>query len=98
MPTPIETWALALALLLAFGVAAVAPTIKSDKANRAGSLEAAPSCSAIIRPTARASPPIAARNRAPACKNNEPWMEVVHVKGLEIFHRVVPCHWLDLPT
>jgi putative SOS response-associated peptidase YedK len=25
-------------------------------------------------------------------------MEVVHVKGLEIFHRVVPCHWLDLPT
>jgi SOS response associated peptidase (SRAP) len=22
----------------------------------------------------------------------------VHVKGLEIFHRVVPCHWLDLPT
>ena len=72
MPTPIESLALALALLLAFGVAAVARNDQVGQGQWCWSLRAARH-RLRIRPTARASPPIAARNRAPACKSNEPW-------------------------
>ena len=67
----IETAALAVALLLAASIAAVARNDQVGNPRGAGSASTAMSHSAITRPTARASPPIAARNRAPACKSNK---------------------------
>ena len=72
MSTPIETLALALALLLATSVAAAARNDQVGQSPWCWVSDHSDVAFCVTRPTARVSRPIAARNTARASKNDEP--------------------------